>query len=114
MKREIVLKEGAPPIEKLHAVLRIDMPYQFNPKNYANWDGVKLLIGRPVENLLDAVNEEALMLEHGVSNVVEMIDGAYGRFDETDDSALKTEWVLVDDDNVIWSELIETVDSSDL
>lgn len=112
MKREIVLKDGAPPLEDLRAVLRVDIPYKFDPKNF-NLDEAEFYIGRKPENLLDAVNEEMLMLAEGTSDVFEILTSAE-RGDGEGDSPVTEEWVLVDGDNTIWSEYVETVTSEDL
>lgn len=113
MKKEIVLKAGAPPLEELRAVLRVDVPYKYEPKNFGIDGEGGYLIGRKPENLLEAVNEEMLMLEKGESDLFGIITGIERGVGEVN-SPVTEEWVLVDSDNTIWSEYTETVTSEDL
>ena len=112
-ERRIVLKPGHPPLEKLRAILRVDAPFRFDPEAYKNYDNTEPLIGRPVENLLDAVNEERLLIEQEFNSIHDVIEPALDR-PEGDEFGLTAEWVFIDEDGEVWSELAETITEADL
>jgi hypothetical protein len=105
--QRIILKPLAPPVEKLRATLRIDMPYRFSQENFPDEASAGYFIGRPVVNILDAVNEESAMMAAGMTAATEMLDNALMR-DEEDNAGdcVSMEWVLVDDENTIWSQTV--------
>ena len=112
--KRIVLREGAPPLAQLRKELRLNFRSSVVDDYDEVYGGQESLIGRRVENELDAVNEERLMLIGGEIDILDLLGGA-ADFDEPDavkkdGSYVEWEWVLIDADNEVWSE-IKTFDS---
>lgn len=121
MIKRIVLKDGAPPLDQLKKELRFAYVLRQETTDYAdtyNVDGSEqTLIGHPVENVLDAVNEERLMMLGGENDVYEIISGAgdwdeVGSVDTSQVDWVEWLWVLVDENGTVWSEVKE-IDETD-
>lgn len=133
-QRAIVLRDGAPNLNTLHMELRVRVPFAYDQQNYAYHTGGEIpqgvpgtLIGRPVEDILDAVNEERLMLPSGEVSFDEMLgiwdrsireegevldDAIEAQLPKGDYQKLFWEYVLVDDDGTVWSRTIEVHEGS--
>jgi len=132
-KRVLVLKSGAPSLDKLNVTIEITIPYVPNPENFAvvnaNFDKVyapgasadpdlldKLraelpCIGRKVTTKLDFANEEEELLRLGFSHITEIVDICL----DVENPESMWEFVMRDSDGTIWSEYIyvEIPDESD-
>lgn len=123
MKKAIVLKPLAPPLNQLHMELRVTAKLSFDPGLYAYHpdDIVRgevggTLIGKTVETLLDAANEERLIVVNGEAGIDEVL-GIYDRpnfevKDELYDPQVNDEYhslfwehVLCDEAGTVWSEI---------
>lgn len=134
MKKAIVLKPLAPPLNQLHMELRVNAKLSFDPSLYAYHPDDSLrgevegtLIGKTVEDLLDAANEERLIVINGEAGLDEAL-GIYDRpnfevNDELYDPQMNDEYhslfwehVLCDESGTVWSEIkvIEGDDKSHL
>lgn len=129
--KHIALKKDAPPLTQLHMELRVSTHMQLNLKNYAYNADIQgdsmpgMLIGRNVSTLLDAVNEERLLFQAGDVSLEEIL-GVYdktirevgevpGEFDnQSEYDTIRYEYVLADEDGVVWSEIVETITNEDL
>src|ERR1044071_8701621 len=129
--RQIVPKDGAPSINQLHMELRVSARLSFEPKNYQyhppkegeEAPSVNALIGRPIENVFDAISEERLLFREGDFTMEEIL-GVYDRtFREvghneeidaqnglTEYETLRYEFVLADENGTVWTELVEMPD----
>lgn len=93
--RRIKLKPMAPPLSELRAVLRIDVPMNFDPRHYAEQDPQNCMIGKRPENVLEDAIEQLAYLDQHMVDWYEMID--------TPEAT--AEIVLVDRNNEIWSDI---------
>lgn len=124
MKKAIVLKPLAPPLNQLHMEFRVTAKMNYQPSLYAYQPGdsagggevMGTLIGKTVEDILDALNEERLALITSESSIESNL-GIYDRpnfevGDELYDPAVYSEYqsifwelVLCDEAGTVWSEL---------
>lgn len=109
--KHIVLKDGAPPLEELSMQFVMRERMHFDKGNYlsaerANSATIPCRIGHDVENILDAVNEERLMLIHNDTSPYDILG-----FDDAEPS-VDTNWdfQLVDEEGTVWSELVDAPD----
>lgn len=117
--KRIVLNEGAPPFEDLHMEIHLRYVSGIKPEQYDEIynSGVDTLIGRKIETVLDAVNEERLMFHGGEQALLEVMSSVddvdeVGHVSEDAESYVSYEIVLVDETGKSWSHL-EMSDASD-
>lgn len=119
-KRVLVLKNGAPDLDKLRVNIEITIPYNFDPANFReinrNFDLVHgpdadevqrqkaqealPLIGRKVTTILDGAMEEEEYIREGISHITEIVDIGL----DVDQPEALWEFVVRDEDGTVWSE----------
>lgn len=121
-KKHIVLKDGAPPLDQLHMELRVRNRVTFDVSNYRSDSDYVPHIGKEASNLVEAANEERLLLLVGDTSEIEMLN-LYDAtvIEEGDDSEVDStrkalaahfQFVLVDEAGTVWSELVHKADSN--
>lgn len=126
--KKIALKRGAPDLNQLHIELRAIVKVPFEPTRYVydpDSDGRVLgtLIGKTVEDIVDAANEERLIQATGESGLDEHL-GIWDRYIaetgedlqgavNTEYEVLRWEFVLCDEDGTVWSELVDITDDAE-
>jgi hypothetical protein len=101
MKR-VRLLEGAPPLDELSCLIRIEVPVQFKPDNWKQFGPKDTFHGKVPTDVVGEASELMAGIEQLAFDIVEMLEG----------EGVTEQVVFVDSAGKIWSEIVEADEDS--